>query len=89
MAVKIEEVNVVNKKLVLSMKNNRADVSAFTGVASDKWLQAIVQKVTDFGLFARPAGFDTAGMQLHHHLHLYTALSKRSHYHIYFMCMLT
>lgn len=61
-AVKIEEVNVANKKLVLSMKTNRADVSAFTGVASDKWLQAIVQKVTDFGLFARPAGFDTAGM---------------------------
>ena len=61
MAVKIEEVNVANKKLVLSMKNNRADVSAYTGVASDKWLQAIVQKVTDFGLFARPAGFDTAG----------------------------
>ena len=36
-------------------------MTAFTGVSSDKWLQAIVQKVTDFGLFARPAGFDTAG----------------------------
>ena len=60
--VKIEEINVEGKKLVLSMKSNRADVSAFQGVGSDKWIQGVVQSVSNFGLFVRPAGYDSVGL---------------------------
>jgi len=77
--VKIEELNIGNKKLVLSMRTARADVSAFSTVGADKWIQGIVQKVTDFGMFVRPAGFDTTGL-LHRSQvprDLVTALKKR------------
>lgn len=60
-SVSIADLDVKNKKLVLSMKNARADVNAFTGVSAEKWIQGLVQSVADFGLFVRPAGFDTSG----------------------------
>ena len=69
--VKIDELNINNKKLVLSMRTARADVSAFSTVGADKWIQGIVQKVTDFGMFVRPAGFDTTGQLLHPTSELY------------------
>lgn len=55
--------NVGDKKLVLSMKfSGRPDVSAFAEVPHTKWFQGIVQSVSDFGLFVRPAGYDSLGL---------------------------
>lgn len=60
--VRVEEVNIDRKKLILSMKNNRADVSAFTDLPQDKWMQATVQSTSSFGLFVRPAGSNNVGL---------------------------
>lgn len=60
--VTIVEVNVDNKKLVLSMKTGRSEVGMMTNVAQDKWLSGIVESVTGFGLFVRPAGYETTGL---------------------------
>ncbi len=63
--VKIDELNVEGKKLVLSMNfGERADVSSFTNTegGSNKWMQAQVTSVKDFGLFVRPAGSDNQGL---------------------------
>ena len=59
--MQIEEVNIPDKKLTLSMKSARADVSAFSGIEPTSWMQGTVQSVSNFGLFVRPAGFDASG----------------------------
>jgi predicted RNA-binding protein with RPS1 domain len=61
--VQIEEMNVGDKKLVLSMKfESRAPVDAFAAVPQTKWFTGIVQSVSNFGLFVRPAGYDATGL---------------------------
>jgi len=62
--VKIETVNVEAKKLVLSMKSEigRADVSQFSDISQEKWLQGVIQSVSSFGIFVRPAGYDAVGL---------------------------
>jgi predicted RNA-binding protein with RPS1 domain len=61
--VQIEDMNVGDKKLVLSMKfESRADVSAFVDVPLTRWFEGVVESVSSFGLFVRPAGFDATGL---------------------------
>lgn len=60
--VQIEEFSTEGKKLVLSMSfENRAEVGALSGVASSKWLNGVVQSVSPFGIFVRPAGYEMTG----------------------------
>ena len=60
--VQIEEFSSEGKKLVLSMSfENRADVGALSGIASSKWLNGVVQSVSNFGIFVRPAGYEMTG----------------------------
>ena len=60
--VQIEEFSSEGKKLVLSMSHeNRADVGALSGMASSKWLNGVVQSVSPFGIFVRPAGYEMTG----------------------------
>ena len=40
---------------------NRADVGAISSVASSKWLNGVVQSVSSFGIFVRPAGYEMTG----------------------------
>lgn len=65
--VKVESVNEDGKKMILSARNeeSRIDVSrSLPGdMASDKWIQGVVQNTAPFGVFIRPAGMDTTGMQ--------------------------
>ncbi|KAJ1437696.1 hypothetical protein B484DRAFT_444982 [Ochromonadaceae sp. CCMP2298] len=60
--VQISEVNVADKKLVLSVSSGRADVSAFENFLPETWLQGSVQSVSTFGMFVRPAGYDVTGL---------------------------
>lgn len=62
--VKIDEVNIEGKKLVLSAKfdNRISTPSASSNFAAEKWIQGVVQSVTSFGIFIRPAGFDNTGI---------------------------
>ena len=60
--MQIEEFSKEGKKLVLSMSfENRAAVGALSGVASSKWLNGVVQSVSNFGIFVRPAGYEMTG----------------------------
>ena len=61
--VQVADVNTKDKKLILSMKiASRPGVEAFSSVPPSKWFQGIVQNVATFGLFVRPAGFDSVGL---------------------------
>ena len=40
---------------------NRAAVGALSGIASSKWLNGVVQSVSNFGIFVRPAGYEMTG----------------------------
>lgn len=61
--VKVDSVNLENKKLVLSMQlEARADVSTFSNVDTNKWITGTVTSVSNFGLFVRPAGSDVIGL---------------------------
>jgi len=61
--VKVMELNVEDKKLVLSMKvSSRPGVESFSEMPNTKWFQSIVQSVSPFGMFVRPAGFDSVGL---------------------------
>jgi hypothetical protein len=40
---------------------NRADVGALSGIASSKWMNGVVQSVSNFGIFVRPAGYEMTG----------------------------
>lgn len=67
--MQIEEFSKEGKKLVLSMAfENRAAVGALSGIASSKWLNGVVQSVSNFGIFVRPAGYEMTGKtsQLQH-----------------------
>ena len=60
--VQIEEFSSEGKKLVLSMAfENRASVGALSGMSSSKWLNGVVQSVSNFGIFVRPAGYEMTG----------------------------
>jgi hypothetical protein len=60
--VQIEEFSKEGKKLVLSMAfENRAAVGALSGISSSKWLNGVVQSVSNFGIFVRPAGYEMTG----------------------------
>ncbi len=37
------------------------DVNAFVHKSPERWIQAVVQSVTAFGLFVRPASYDVTG----------------------------
>lgn len=64
--VQIEEFSSEGKKLVLSMAfENRVDVGALAGVASSKWMNGVVQSVSPFGIFVRPAGYEMTGKSAH------------------------
>eukprot|EP00596_Hydrurales_sp_CCMP1899_P000474 CAMPEP_0119039820 /NCGR_PEP_ID=MMETSP1177-20130426/9488_1 /TAXON_ID=2985 /ORGANISM="Ochromonas sp, Strain CCMP1899" /LENGTH=553 /DNA_ID=CAMNT_0007004159 /DNA_START=179 /DNA_END=1840 /DNA_ORIENTATION=- len=61
--VQIEEFSSEGKKLVLSMSfENRADVGAFSDIPQSKWLNGVVQSVSPFGIFVRPAGYEMTGL---------------------------
>jgi ribosomal protein S1 len=61
--VQIEVLNVKGKKLVCTMKANNEEtaVQELSNVGENKWLEGAVQKVANFGLFIRPAGYDAVG----------------------------
>ena len=40
---------------------NRASVGALSGMDSSKWLNGVVQSVSNFGIFVRPAGYEMTG----------------------------
>ena len=40
---------------------NRASVGALSGMSSAKWLNGVVQSVSNFGIFVRPAGYEMTG----------------------------
>ena len=40
---------------------NRASVGALSGMSSSKWLNGVVQSVSNFGIFVRPAGYEMTG----------------------------
>lgn len=64
--MQIEEFSSEGKKLVLSMAfENRVDVGALAGIASSKWLNGVVQSVSPFGIFVRPAGYEMTGKSMH------------------------
>jgi predicted RNA-binding protein with RPS1 domain len=63
--VKIEQLAIADKKLVLSMNCDPADKNPMSAMPHTKWFQGIVQNVASFGLFVRPAGFDCVGL-VHH-----------------------
>ena len=61
--VKVHEYNTETNKLTLTMKSSSTqDVSVLSGIPHDKWIQGVVQKVINFGLIVRPAGYDVTGM---------------------------
>jgi len=61
--VQVADVNTNDKKLILSMKiSSRPGVEAFSSIPPSKWFQGIIQSVASFGLFVRPAGFDSVGL---------------------------
>ena len=63
MKVQVDEFKDDGKKLVLSMKlENRAEVGAFSSIAPQKWLTGVVESITNFGLFVRPAGYENVGL---------------------------
>jgi hypothetical protein len=39
----------------------RDDVRAFVHKSPERWMQALVQSVTSYGLFVRPANYDVTG----------------------------
>lgn len=61
MLVKLEELDVEKKRVSLSVQTPKADLSGIIQVPREKWLQGVVQSVTNFGLFVRPAGFEVVG----------------------------
>ena len=78
--VKVHEFNKETNKLTLSMKSSGSqDVSVLGGIAHNKWLEGVVQKVLNFGLIVRPAGYDVTGMVHQSQIPraLITALKKR------------
>jgi ribosomal protein S1 len=60
--VMVVEMNAEKKKLVLSLVQAQQEGGAMSGVEENTWMQAIVQSVTAFGLFVRPAGYETVGL---------------------------
>lgn len=60
--VKVEDVDIAQNKLTLSMKGAKADVSDFESVPHDEWMQGEVQSVASFGLFVRPVGSTITGL---------------------------
>ena len=61
--VQVDEFKDDGKKLVLSMKlENRAEVGAFSSISAQKWLTGVVQSVSSFGIFVRPAGYENVGL---------------------------
>lgn len=50
--------------LNMKVANNRPDVTGFEAdvAGSNKWMQGVVQSVSNFGLFVRPAGSDSVGL---------------------------
>ena len=61
-SVKIEQLAIDDKKLVLSMHSDSSEQNPLAHVPHTKWFQGIVQSTTSFGLFVRPAGFDAVGL---------------------------
>ena len=61
--VKIVEADIASRKLVLSIEKafQRPEVGELSDVPQTKWFQSIVQSVSKFGVFVRPAGFDSVG----------------------------
>eukprot|EP00595_Chromulina_sp_UTEXLB2642_P000156 CAMPEP_0196761602 /NCGR_PEP_ID=MMETSP1095-20130614/903_1 /TAXON_ID=96789 ORGANISM="Chromulina nebulosa, Strain UTEXLB2642" /NCGR_SAMPLE_ID=MMETSP1095 /ASSEMBLY_ACC=CAM_ASM_000446 /LENGTH=367 /DNA_ID=CAMNT_0042111387 /DNA_START=694 /DNA_END=1797 /DNA_ORIENTATION=- len=41
---------------------SRGDVSVFSDVSPNVWLQGVVTSVANFGIFVRPAGYDISGL---------------------------
>lgn len=37
------------------------DVGAFSDIPQSKWLNGVVQSVSPFGIFVRPAGYEMTG----------------------------
>lgn len=58
--VNILEMNVDDKKLVLSL--SRPEVNEMEGISQDTWLSGIIESVSSFGLFVRPAGHESIGL---------------------------
>jgi predicted RNA-binding protein with RPS1 domain len=60
--VKIEQLAIADKKLVLSADCDPNEKNPMSDVPHTKWFQGIVQNVASFGLFVRPAGYDDVGL---------------------------
>lgn len=63
--VKIEQLSIGDRKLVLSMDVDPAAGNPLGHVPHTKWFQGVIQNVASFGLFVRPAGYDAVGL-VHH-----------------------
>lgn len=60
--VKVEQMSVGDKKLVLSMRAGKGDISSFDSTPHDMWMQGVVESVASFGLFVRPVGSQATGL---------------------------
>lgn len=69
--VTVEDLSIENKKMVLSAVP-RPDVRAFVNFPEEKWIQSVIQSVSSFGLFVRPAGYDVTGKSSHSRFIKYT-----------------
>lgn len=81
--VQVADVNIDAKKLILTMRfANRPGVEAFESVPKTKWFQSIVQRVESYGIFVRPAGFDSVGLVHNRRIprDLFAALKKKMPY---------
>jgi hypothetical protein len=47
---------------VLSLKHeSRAEVGAFSSILPSRWMNGVIQSVSSFGIFVRPAGLEAVG----------------------------
>ena len=60
--VKIDTIDKEKNKLVLALAKDPVTAAPIEGTSPEKWLQGIVNSVTNFGLFVRPAGLDMVGL---------------------------
>lgn len=61
--VAVQRLLVDEKKLTLTMKfKDAVEESEIDEFSKEKWIQGVVQTVTNFGLFVRPAGSDASGI---------------------------
>ena len=78
--VKIDTIDKDKNKLVLALTKDPVTAAPIAGTSPERWLQGIVNSVTGFGMFVRPAGLDMVGLVHNSRVprELISALKKRA-----------